>query len=212
MSILKNKRIYILIFSSMAVTTLFFSSAKASEKIHDMSLSPEQSLRQKDITHHSQGDTGFDPSVAIDPSMARQMQDLRARDGVGGGRNIGNAGASGAIGARVIPLPPVHRAMGTGMAQQNYMSGFCSAPTVKPCDGVQKQQACERFKKATVDMQQLLDRAVACEVNSGNGVQSDCDGLDAGRLDLLKQYWQDEDMSYTVLFLPDMVINSNCKI
>lgn len=100
-----------------------------------------------------------------------------------------------------IPSPPVH--IGNSVS---YMGQFCA--NTNPCQNTQKQQVCERFRSAAVNVQQVLDRAIACEVNAAQGVESDCDGLDAGRLDLLKQYWQDEDMSYTILFLPDMVQNA----
>ena len=100
-----------------------------------------------------------------------------------------------------IPSPPVHISNSV-----SYMGQFCA--NTNPCQDPQKQQVCERFHSAAVNVQQVLDRAVTCEMNTAQGVESDCDGLDAGRLDLLKQYWQDEDMSYTILFLPDMVQNA----
>ena len=113
-----------------------------------------------------------------------------------------------------IPSPPVNLG-----AAKSYMSQFCANVNVnaaannggQTCQETQKQQACYRFRNAAVNVQQVLDRAVSCEVNTANAVESDCDGLDAGRLDLLKQYWQDEDMAYTILFLPDMVINASAN-
>jgi hypothetical protein len=112
--------------------------------------------------------------------------------------------------AEVVSAPPAHNVM-----VKNYMSQFCANNIGgSACQESQKQQACERFKNAAVNVQQLLDRTIDCEVNAENAIEADCDGLDAGRLDLLKQYWQDEDMSYTIVFLPDMVQNivENCPI
>ena len=106
-----------------------------------------------------------------------------------------------------IPTPPVHIG-----STASYMGQFCASTS--NCQSTQKQQVCERFRSAAVNVQQILDRTIACEVNTAKAVESDCDGLDAGRLDLLKQYWQDEDMSYTILFLPDMVQNviASCPV
>jgi|GEM_PF-5872026 len=89
---------------------------------------------------------------------------------------------------------------------KSYMAKFCAGETGS-CQTTQKLQVCERFRVAAVNVQQLLDRAVNCETNAAD-TAADCDGLDAGRIDLLKQYWQDEDMAYTILFLPDMVQNA----
>ncbi len=156
---------------------------------------------------------GFDADVPIDPNMARQMNDLNTRNNTQNNNIIGN-GIN--VGASRIP-PPIR-----GQNQQGFINKFCSSgytsktnstEAQKACMDIQRQEACERFVKSSVNVQRLLSQAIDCEASSANGyIKSGCDGLDASRLDLLKQYWQDEDISYTILFLPDMVLNSaaNC--
>lgn len=184
--------------------------ANASERMIDRSLSVDQTLREPSIraTPQNTGDTGFAPNAPIDPNMAKQLQDLRAQGKADELKNSQNNGEETANFGEIPPPPSSKTTRGSfGSATRNYMRQFCA--DTSGCQATQKQQACDRFKAATVNVQQLLERAIDCEVNAANAVEGDCDGLDAGRLDLMKQYWQDEDMSYTILFLPDMVLNAS---
>lgn len=107
------------------------------------------------------------------------------------------------------------------MEKQSMINSFCKGVTQKnidpsqlSCIDAQKQEACERFERAAVNIQRVMAQAIDCEADTTNGhTKSDCDSTDASRLDLLKQYWDDEDSSYTLLFLPDMVFNAaaNCE-
>jgi len=115
-------------------------------------------------------------------------------------------------------MPSPHR----GMEKQSYINNFCSSvaqkntdPARLSCIDAQKQEACERFARAAVNIQKVMTTAIDCEADTtGGNSKADCDSTDASRLDLLKQYWDDEDSSYTVLFLPDMVFNAeaNCEV
>jgi hypothetical protein len=173
--------------------------SNASERMVDRSLSVEETFHEPIVrAPQPAGDTGFSPNITIDPNTAKQLQDLKAQNKDENlGKNVD------------IPPPPSRNLPFKTGGTQNYMNQFCASSGGEACKATQKQQACERFKAATVDVQQLLDRAIDCEVNAANAIEGDCDGLDAGRLDLMKQYWQDEDMSYTILFLPDMVLNAS---
>lgn len=176
------------------------SLAMATEKFVDRSLSVEDSLKEPSIRKAPPvGDTGFAPDVPIDPNTAKQLNDLRSQN---------NANIAGGAGSINIPPPPNSNPFSWRSVGGGYMAQFCAGS----CGGDAKQQACTRFKAAAVNVQELLDRVVTCEVKSGSTVEYDCDSLDSSRIDLLKQYWQDEDMSYTILFLPDMVLNAaaNC--
>jgi len=197
----------------------------ATERMVDRSLSVDDTMREPSIraTQQSTGDTGFAPNAPIDPNMAKQLQDLRAQakaDELKNSQNNGTNNGENTAKFDNIPPPPSsssspfsqsHRA-NFGSATKNYMNQFCANVGGNgSCKDDQKQQACDRFKAATVNVQQLMDRVIDCEVNAANAIEGDCDGLDAGRLDLLKQYWQDDDMSYTILFLPDMVLNASAS-
>lgn len=113
----------------------------------------------------------------------------------------------------VAALPSPQRAVG----KQSFINTFCNGvippkpgtEAQQSCMDTQKQEACERFSRAAVNIQRIMSQAIDCEADNSNGqAKSDCDSTDASRLDLLKQYWDDEDSSYTILFLPDMVFNS----
>ncbi len=166
-------------------------SAQAAEQVRDMSLSPEQTLREPSIKRSIQGDTWYDPK------MAQQL------------RESSNDATSS--------VPPVNgdELSAPSSSDSSFMNKFCaSKDSVPTCRESQRMETCDRFKRTAINVQQVLDRVVACDAKVQKGIEADCDGLDAGRLDLLKQYWQDEDMSYTILFLPDMVQNAaaDCSI
>lgn len=188
------------------------------EKIRDLSLSVEKTnelliegQQQQNnpnfgaVGMNNNEGTGFDDGVPLSADMARQLKEINSR-----------ANNTTATGKGVIPPPPTG-----GLVKQNFMAEFCASDyknkisgntTFQSCQETQRQQACDRFSRATVSVQRLLSQAIDCDLSTLTFSTGECDGLDAGRLDLLKQYWQDEEMSYTVLFLPDMVTNivSNC--
>lgn len=215
-----------------AITSVVIISSPsyAEQKIRNLSLSVEETNKQlatpqapKENNHFDQSledMAGFenDKNVGFDSNMQRQIDDINSRyDNM----ESGNINIDGRINNDLPDtrrIPPPNRVQG----QQGFINRFCnsgyisktaSTPAQQDCMDTQRQQACERFSHATVNVQRTLSQAIDCELNSTNMVQSGCDGMDASRLDLLKQYWQDEDISYTILFLPDMVLNStdNCS-
>ncbi|MEQ1789440.1 MAG: hypothetical protein ABL857_03245 [Rickettsiales bacterium] len=179
---------------------------------------------------------GFDMNSALDPNMAKQMRDINARNNMGstnlqgvdlgfGSQNnqymgLGQQSEQSLLG-NGIPLanglPPQNR----GSNKQNIMNVFCSSKykmqtnisnAEKVCINAQRQQACERFKLSAMNVRRILSQIIDCEANITGYNISGCDGLNSNRINLLKQYWQDETTSYTILFLPDMVLNTaaNC--
>ena len=165
-------------------------------------------------TNNNNDGTGFDDSLDLDPNMARQLREINSRDTTVSGLLGSNPLTAGKNG--IIPPPPTR-----GVSQQSYINQFCSSnyaakntgsQAMQTCQENQRLQSCERFARATVNVQKILSQAIDCEHNTSGLIASGCDGLDASRLDLLKQSWQDEDLSYTILFLPDLVLNSasNC--
>jgi|CXWL01.1.fsa_nt_gi hypothetical protein len=159
---------------------------------------------------YGNGGYGIDPNAPID---LRNLDDINSLNNMRSDNYIGNN----------LPNPP--RRIGPPIRvsnKQGFINRFCSAGYIpqtnssiadQSCQDTQRQQACERFARAAVNVQRILSQAIDCEASTSNYRNSDCDGLDATRLDLLKQNWQDEDLAYTILFLPDMVLNSteNCS-
>ena len=216
---------------------LSVSSSYAAQRMRDMSLSVEDTNRQlatpqkapintADPGFHNDSNLNngsllnnndgyndgynenfkFDPNAPIDPDMANQIYDVNAPNNLTGNSLTGTRRS-----------PPTMR----GLNQQGFINKFCSSgyssqasatAAQQSCIDTQRQEACERFGHTAVNIQRVLSQAIDCEANSSGYTSSDCDGMDASRLDMLKQYWQDEETSYTILFLPDMVLNSvaNC--
>ncbi len=184
----KQQIICVAVFAFIIILLMFSFSieANAAEKFRDNSLSVEQTMREPSITRSVQGDTWNDPKIA---------QQLRES------RNSATATA---------PLANEEEIGASPAASGEFMNKFCSDTSQSlHCRKTHREEICARFKRSAINVQQILDRVVACEANAEKGVEGDCDGLDAGRIDLLKQYWQDEDMSYSILFLPDMVLNAS---
>ncbi len=223
------------LFLPAIFTIVLTPPAHSAPKMRDMSLSVEETNRQL-ATPQSPRDNVADPGFYNDSGMDSESGfgggygggygidpnapiDLRNLDDI---NSLNNMRSDNYIGNN-LPSPP--RRIGPPIRvsnKQGFINRFCSAGYMpqtnsstadQSCQDTQRQQACERFERATVNVQKLLSQAVDCEANTSNYRNSDCDGLDATRLDLLKQNWQDEDLSYTILFLPDMVLNSaaNCS-
>jgi hypothetical protein len=210
----------------------FQSTSHASEKMRDMSLSVQDTNRQfaNPQRSRSPNDPGFynDNNRNGNGNGNYNYDDYEYNNGSYNngynfdadtpiGANIGNQLDNLSQNNNDRRLPPPIR----GMNQRGFINKFCSADYTprnasseaqQSCMDTQRQEACDRFQHAAVNIQRLLSQAIDCDANSSGSADSDCDGLDASRLDLLKQYWQDEDTSYTILYLPDMVLNSaaNC--
>lgn len=220
----------------LSLVVFYSNDAHSSEKMRDMSLSVEETNRQlatpqksnravDDPGFYNDSKSGgyydydeysddnipynknytFDADTPISPNM---------------GKNLGNPFDRNLSRSDINSrrLPPGTR----GSSQRGFINRFCSAEYTpknasseaqQSCMDTQRQEACDRFQNAAVNIQRVLSQAIDCEANSSGYADSDCDGLDANRLDMLKQFWQDEDTSYTILFLPDMVLNSaaNCS-
>lgn len=218
------------IITSLLLFGFFTQPVYSSQQMRDMSLSVEETNRQlatpqAPINYGGSnigiGGVGtnngfdensrFDPNASIDDNMTNQLDDINALNSMQ--NNISRTGA--------LPLAPGLPAPRRGQGQQGLINKLCSSAyttktttnaALQSCIDTQRQQVCERFRRAAVNIQRVISQAVDCESNVTGYIKADCSGLDASRLDLLKQYWQDEDSSYTILFLPDMVLNpaANC--
>lgn len=205
----------------------FSSSVYAEQKMRDMSLSVEETNKQIATPQAPKDNNNFDQSlddmagfendknIGFDSNMQRQINDINAR------HDSMDNNTNNHIQEDTIPLLNGLPSPNRGQNYQGFINKFCgsgyvpkkaSTASQQDCMDTQRQQACERFSRATVNVQKTLNQAIDCELNSTNLSQFGCEGMDASRLDLLKQYWQDEDISYSILFLPDMVLNSaaNC--
>ncbi len=155
-------------------------------------------------------------NTAMPRGMSASIKDITAADMPRQSAQENNLPDSNQQNAQPVPLLSDLPSTRRSGEKQSVINNFCSNITRKnvdasqlSCIDAQKQEACERFERAPVNIQRVMVQAIDCEADTNSGhAKSDCDSSDASRLDLLKQYWDDEDSSYTVLFLPDMVFNA----
>lgn len=223
----------------LLILATFSTTANAAQQMRDMSLSVEETNHQLATPQQPRANVA-DPGFYND-SDRNGNYDYNENNAYNGNNNNNTFDANTPIspnindmtGAAGIPaqansqlqnnnvigrrLPPPSRGMNRGFINKfcssDYAPKNASSEAQQSCMDTQRQEACERFQHAAVNIQRVLSQAIDCEANSSGYNDSECDGLDASRLDMLKQYWQDEDTSYTILFLPDMVVNSaaNCS-
>lgn len=222
----------------LSILTFHGTTVHASEQMRDMSLSVEETNHQLATPQHPRSNVadpgfyndsdrngnfdyndnnsynnGYNNNYNFDTPISPNMADTVGMAGIPGQAN-NQLQNNNVIGRR---LPPSNRGMNRGFINKfcssDYAPRNASSDAQKSCMDTQRQEACDRFQHAAVNIQRILSQAIDCEANSSGYNNSECDGLDASRLDMLKQYWQDEDTSYTILYLPDMVVNSasNCS-
>jgi hypothetical protein len=125
-----------------------------------------------------------------------------------------------------------------GATAGSYMEGYCDPnfkpilannakyARMASCLEEQKQQACGMYQVLPADAKRSLDFTLNClgaQQNGGEMVEAadgtlqpapvtgaarDCGAFDTQRLTLLKQYWQDANTAYALVFLPDLVMDS----
>jgi hypothetical protein len=117
-----------------------------------------------------------------------------------------------------------------GQPSSQFMVGYCD-PNFQPvlantgrignlnnCMENQKKEACDMFAGLPRDVQRIMDSVISCEYNNTNGgqmdengyinqapQQNDCSQGDSARMNMLRQYWNNQNLAYAIVFLPDMV-------
>ncbi|MGE0753739.1 MAG: hypothetical protein AB7L92_01105 [Alphaproteobacteria bacterium] len=179
----------------LAILLIFASSTAYAQRMRDFSLSPGETMREPD---------NINPN-STDPYLRPPPGGTTEGYGYGGSRN--------------------NFSSATGTPQRTFfMEEYCQ-PGLQPiirssrvrgimeCYDSVKQQACERFSKLPEDAVTLVDNTVRCvyqTAESGSGASYDvhCRQPYAEQLWVLKKYWNEPDTAYTILFLPDMVVDS----
>ena len=123
-------------------------------------------------------------------------------------------------------LPPIAGVV-TGGPSTNYMDGYCD-PNFKPlmgrsasyagianCLAQQKTDACRLYQSVPQDVKQALDDSINCMAQmsdtAGNATTasvSNCGVTDTRRLALVKRYWNDANLAYALVFVPDLVMDN----
>ena len=182
----------------LASALILIASDVAAERIRDMSLSMEESLRQPDI-HTSEEDSLGSP-------WSNQYDSFPSGDS--GGRRAD------------LQAPYLEQ---NRYESQSFMANYCDTnvtPIVQNrhfgdtnhCFESTKAKACDGFKALPDDAKNVLDRATECAFAMSDDVSkryknNDCEQLERDQFRLAKKYWNSQEMTYLVLFLPDMVAN-----
>jgi hypothetical protein len=99
----------------------------------------------------------------------------------------------------------------------SYMEGYCD-PNFRPvvnndCMYSQRGNICAEFQHLPPDAKAALDTVIACMENNGPGAMQDpaCASADAQRMQLVKKYWNNQNTSHALMFLPDEMIQGSQK-
>lgn len=193
------KPIYIL---AVAAVWLAFPAAAQQQRMRDFSLSPEETMREPDITHSPEGNYDEylqfperqEPITSLEHDMEDDTHDHDSDQ-----------------------LP--------GPFSSDFMTGFCdpgfrpmlqdSATGMQACIEEEKKKACGMYQTLPTDAQRLLNGAIGCVYMANGGDDPDaepadgdlsCVEYDTRRLRLLRKYWKQPDVAEALVFLPDRVL------
>jgi hypothetical protein len=194
------------------LASLTLTNDALAQKMRDFSMSPEESQRVP-----STSNTNSNNPVGGNYDQYMQQQQQGGNSGDYSNYQRASRGGSG------IP----------GQPASNFMQGYCD-PNFKPivnagnianlqaCIETRKQQTCEQFAALPNDVKNSLDFAIECAYTAANGGEMDengyiaqqapvnpaCAGTDSERMALLKKHWRDQNVSYSIVFMVDQVINA----
>jgi hypothetical protein len=172
------------------------------QRMQDLSMSPSEMMQQPQVLNNTQQNRSSAPSNGnIYPNQGQQYN------------------------TQPPQVNPSFR------PSNNYMDGYCD-PNFQPamatsrfagmqsCQQELRQNSCARYQALPADAKAALDEAINCLFTSGNGddeggfwgnntPRRSCGDANLSRLDLMKKYWADENVSYALVFLPDDVMGTS---
>lgn len=176
------------------------------------------------------------PDLSMSPQEMLQQGLNVNRGAVGGTASTGPVGSSNPM-PNFDHIAPVVGAP-SGLPGTNYMDGYCD-PNFKPmmakspqyagiatCLEQQRNQACQLYQSVPGDVKKALDDSINCLAQANadmeNAAGNDdsgaaayttpakhCGATDTRRLALVKRYWNDQNLSYALVFVPDLVMDSS---
>ncbi len=179
---------------TLALLLMICASSAHAQRMRDHSLSPQETMRQPDITHSQGQPTGSTWSNNFEQN----------HEGTGHTQNL-----------------PYGE---TGYGQTNsrfFMNQYCSEhnrPVVRSqrvanitnCLEDIKSKACDAFSKLPADAQASVDGAAECIFSMEDTPYTEtrqCGQFERQQLALVKKYWNNPETAYAIVFIPDMVAN-----
>lgn len=167
--------------------------AHAQERIRDLSLTPEETLREPDIKNGN--NLGNYQSFVNQPADGN-----RPREGM----------------PEASAMTPATRFM-EGYCDPNFtpaVAGRGNLAIIQECVKQQKEKSCKEFYALPRDVQTVLDDAISCAYGDADAeaaatahTDSTCADHDTSRLQLLQKYWKNSPVAASIVFLPDDVLN-----
>jgi hypothetical protein len=201
---------------ALALLACLAATDASAQRMHDYSLSEKESLKVRSSNGGTSGN--YQQFMNNDTDGYNQQQQMN-----GPSFNLGNS-LRGSNYNTQLPNQPSSQFM-VGYCDENFqpmLSKSGRIASLNACLSEQKKQACDMFQRLPVDAQRVMDSAINCvytlanegQMNNPGYMQQqplpnnmDCSNGDSLRMNLLKQYWRDQNVSYAIVFLPDMVLD-----
>lgn len=197
---------------ALLISTLPFSAQ--AKRIQDLSMSPNEMIRNNVQTNVPQQQQPL-PGSNMMPAYPTQ-----------GGYPAPGSNVQPLIGQQAVP-------------SNNYMDGYCDPnfkpllsrnpqyANMAACLEQQKIQACDLYRTLPVDAKKAVDDSMNClagqqeggglvEAPDGTlqpaapaGRTQDCGYTDTNRLAMVKRYWQDQNVAYAIIFVPDLAMDNS---
>ncbi|MDE3060346.1 MAG: hypothetical protein KGJ06_04990 [Pseudomonadota bacterium] len=167
---------------------LVAGSALAQQRMRDLSMSPEESMQEPDVTHDGIG----------------QPAPLNYVNGSDGSNLPSGPDAMPGEGFMERFCDPGFRPL---LADNAQLAGMES------CVEERRRAACDTFSKLPGDARRVLDATIACRYSAEDdqGQEDNADCSDGDRLRLLEKYWRNAAVSHALVFLPDEALdNGDC--
>lgn len=211
---------------SLLVTTTAITDAHA-RRMKDYSLSEKESLRLPSRNTNQSGN--YD--------QFWNNNNTNNSDGINNGGGVNQQNNNRGFNFGTPPLNGTnYNTQLPSQASTQFMVGYCDdnfqpllansgrIAQLNACISEQKKQACNMFLGMPIDAQRAVDSVISCDYTRANEGQldengyvqqmpsaGDCTNGDSLRMNLLKQYWRDQNTAYAIVFLPDMVLNGAAR-
>ncbi|MFO0389055.1 MAG: hypothetical protein ACK502_04955 [Alphaproteobacteria bacterium] len=176
----------------LAAMLVLIASAAHTQQIRDMSLTPDESLRQPDVSNSDTQPLGgtWSNNFGINNEGAGHIQNFQS----------GNMAYE-------------------GQQTRYFMESYCNQnnnPLIRSqqlsnmtgCIEDIKAKACDAFRRLPEDAKTSVDGATECIFSMEDTPYTEtkaCGQFERGQLALVKKYWGSPDVAYAILFIPDMV-------
>ncbi len=198
------------LFVMAAIFGMAAGDASAAQRMRDMSLSVDDTMKEPDIT--------YEHDYLKFPSQGQGQ----------GSSSFGKSGLPRGLPGERTPYGGIRgqtgneEPYGTGRfmaayCDPNFNAGIAAGQGLQACLDNAKQKACEMYERQPRDVQSLLDHALSCAFSADDpvygGEDTTCYEDDGRRLRMVKKYWSDEETVYALIFLPDMVqaASTDCR-